>query len=376
MSSLIIITLFILFKYIHSIEVYCEEKIYEENSVLSASQLNSLCELISADPRFVISLPYKKFVDDLLYYRDNKEFFEKVCSHLENSSEDYKYLCTKGFSISVYNNNINTLTIYYKNSDKGGPLYSKLASIILELKRKNNIFDAIKSLILNIQAIDPTTIGSDNSTTTKTEEEINREQNRFSFFLFLLVVVIPLLFLSTVIYFMTRMISQYPEDQNTPTAIHEYFSKIVQIELQLEESKEIKLEKCILCLSRIVPQYKKVAYEMQEINSRESLLPQQVEIPVDDINVRFNCGHVYHGDCLRKRGINFCVMCFDKQEEGTTIFRHNRSSVQKISKKNIIQLILNFDKIYQKEDIEHYNRIFGDELPKMKDKFLKSELKK
>ena len=107
---------------------------------------------------------------------------------------------------------------------------------------------------------------------------------------------------------------------------------------------------------------------MKEMNKEEPLM-NSIEIPIDDMNIRFCCGHVYHNVCLHRSKIEKCLMC-DVKRDNAMITVNNTNSTQKITKKNIINLIMNLALIYDNNDLSYYNEIYRNEISKIKDEIL------
>ena len=67
-------------------------------------------------------------------------------------------------------------------------------------------------------------------------------------------------------------------------------------------------------------------------------------------------------------------MCLSKEENLITVT--NTNSLQIINESHIIHLLTNFNKIYNKDDLSHYSRVYDNELEKAKDKFITKQLEK
>ena len=62
-------------------------------------------------------------------------------------------------------------------------------------------------------------------------------------------------------------------------------------------------------------------------------------------------------------------MC-DVKRDNAMITVNNTNSTQKITKKNIINLIMNLALIYDNNDLSYYNEIYRNEISKIKDEIL------
>ena len=104
--------LFIVIQYVISDgNFYCYRRIFEDSSNITAIEINELCSLISKDDRFILRFPLKQFIDPSLYIRDNKEEFLTQCKSINSE------FCNIGYAISLYNNDISTLSVYSKDYD-------------------------------------------------------------------------------------------------------------------------------------------------------------------------------------------------------------------------------------------------------------------
>lgn len=388
MSSLLFILFFLfIFKVSNNNNVqlndndnyFCEKRIYDQGSNFTASEINELCKIISKDDRFIIQFPKKNFIDEKLYLRDNKESFTFLCSSLNEK------MCDNGYGISVFNNDFNTLCVYSQIFKIKTKIKEEIDELVISIKNKyskdNYAIDIMKFLIKSIKQIDP--IDNPLSISIKNDTSNNNDQ-KISYIhpiLLIIIIIVPLGFVCIVIYSVYKI--SKPETIFAPYMIHDYFKRIKAIHKEIKTSKEkqISIDRCILCLEKIVPHYHKMEYEMKELltdqnshSGKELLLSNKVEIPIDDINIRFVCGHVYHNTCLHRSKIEYCIMCFSKEENLITVV--NTNSLQIINESHIIHLLTNFNKIYNKEDLAHYSRVYDNELEKAKDKYITRKLEK
>ena len=339
---------------------YCYRRIFEDSSNLTALEINELCSLISKDDRFILRFPLKHFIDPSLYIRDNKEEFLTQCTSINSE------LCNFGYGIALYNNDISTLCVYSKELDV--TIDNVLNTIKSDLYKDNTTIDIIKFLIQSIIDINPSSSSHIIEIDNKTDPDNNDKNiSNINPLLLIIIILIPLCFICIVIYSIA-MINR-SETLFPPFVIHDHLTKLMQCYREIDKKKNnsIPIDKCTLCFNKIIPHYHKMTYEMKEM-TKEPLM-SNIEIPIDDMNIRFSCGHVYHNMCLHRSRIEKCLMC-SVSEDNAMITVNNTNSTQRITKKNIIKLIMNLALVYDSSDLSHYNEIYRDEISKIKDEIL------
>ena len=354
--------LFIVIQYVISDgNFYCYRRIFEDSSNLTALEINELCSLISKDDRFILRFPLKQFIDPSLYIRDNKEEFLTQCKSINSE------FCNIGYAISLYNNDISTLSVYSKDYDD--KIDNFINTIKSDLYKDNSTQDIIKFLIQSIIDINPSSSSHTIDIDNKTHPDSNNKNiSNLNPLLLIIIILIPLCFICIVIYSIAML--NRSEILFPPFVIHDHLTKLMQCYREIAKKKinSIQFDKCTLCFNKITPHFHKMTYEMKEMNKEEPLM-NSIEIPIDDMNIRFCCGHVYHNVCLHRSKIEKCLMC-DVKRDNAMITVNNTNSTQKITKKNIINLIMNLALIYDNNDLSYYNEIYRNEISKIKDEIL------
>ena len=358
---------------------FCEKRIYDQGSNFTASEINEICKIISKDDRFIIRFPKKYFIDEKLYLRDNKESFTSLCDSLNEN------MCDNGYGISVFNNDFDTLCVYSQIFEIKEKIKEEINDLITSIQTKyskdNSGIDIMKFLLKSIKENDPIDNPSSITIKNNTLDNSNQKISYINPIVLIIIIIIPLGFVCIVIYSVYKI--NKPETIFAPYMIHDYFTKVKTCYKKIKASKEkqISIDRCILCLEKIVPHYHKMEYEMKDLpldqnsqSGKELLLSNKIEIPIDDMNIRFVCGHVYHNTCLHRSKIEYCIMCLSKEENLITVT--NTNSLQIINESHIIHLLTNFNKIYNKDDLSHYSRVYDNELEKAKDKFITKQLEK
>ena len=351
---------------------YCSNRIFEEDSKLKATELNELCSIISQNDRFIIRFPKIVFLDIKLYKRENKEYFENNCANLSQK------ICDKGFGISLYKRELNTLSIYSKKYEE-----EEFSEIIQYAININKPYESMKYLLENLLAFLDNNDDEKNPIIPKNITVIIDDgASKISILVIFLIVAIPICFICFVVN-STFTLNNYEPLINQPYLIHEYFKKIKSIIKEVEKNKNnsIKTDKCILCFKKIIPHVQRMSFEMKDLsnfsneNSRKTTLlspEDRLEIPIDDMNIRFNCGHVFHNQCLRKIRLEWCILCNDQNKNIISIC--NKNSFQIINLNHLYRLLVNFKRIYTEEELKKYKIVYGNEIEEYKDKILRKNL--
>ena len=351
---------------------YCSNRIYEENSKLKASELNDLCLIISQNDKFIIRFPNFIYLDYNLYKRENEEYFDTYCKNISEK------ICENGFGISIYHRDLKSLSIYSNKYNE-----DELSEIIQYAININKPYESMKYLLQNlIIFLDKNKEEKNPIIPKNTTIIIDEGASKISILVLFLVVAIPICFIAFVIT--TAFNTNYYETlKNQPYQIHDYFMNIKTIIKEIENNKTniIKTNKCMLCFKKIIPYVQRMSFEMKDLsnlsneNSRNTCLlspEERIELPIDNMNIRFYCGHVFHNNCLRKIKLDWCILCNDQNKNLISVV--NKNSFQNISLNQLYRLLVNFSKIFTEEEINKYIICYGNELEKYKDKILRKNL--
>lgn len=365
--------------------VFCSNHIFEKESNMSSNEINNLCKMIINDSRFIIKLDSSEFIDRKLYQRDSREFFISKCKELN--------LCYKGYGISLYHNNIRTLSISLGDLSSKQINQEQLDIIIAKSTRAIAIIDCITIAIREIEKIVP--VQSDDMLPLRNDSLSEREDNQYNGkvnpIVILIIILIPFILIALLISLLFKYNSMDINDIS-PCVIHEYFTtlQVFYKEINANKSKIITMNKCILCFKVISPHLQKVFYEMDEIETEDTQLrnttiikpklkpnempllkKRSLDFSIDNINTRFSCGHVYHNECLLRIKRQQCLMCNDKKEH---IAIANKINQQVIKESNIICLLYNFNQLYSQSELSRYNEVYSNELEEAKDLYAKRKL--
>lgn len=353
-------------------QYYCSNRIYEENSKLRASELNDLCSIITQNDKFIIRFPNFIYLDYNLYKRENEEYF---VTHCINISEK---ICKKGFGISLYHRDLKSLSIYSSKYDE-----EQLSELIEYAININKPYESMKYLLQNLISFlekkndEKTPITPKNITGI-----VDDGASKISILILFFVVAIPICFIAFVVTTAFNL-NYYETIINQPYQIHDYFMNIKSIIKEIEKNKSniIKTNKCVLCFKKIIPYVQRMSFEMKDLsnfsneNSRNTCLlspEDKIELPIDNMNIRFYCGHVFHNNCLRKIRLDWCILCNDQNKNLISVV--NKNSFQNITLNQLYRLLVNFKRIFTEEEINKYIIVYGNELEEFKDKILRKNL--
>ena len=361
---------------------FCEGRIIEHNSSFTSNDINMICSYISSDDHFILRFIDKKFTDFPLYESNNREFFTKYCHSIST------LLCEEGYGISIYNNDIQTLSIHSQ-------FFTDLEQIKTITKEEieiasNNIItpSAIIKLVKRLKQIQ-TNINQTKSFIYGNNYNNTNRQNakQIVLLLFFVIIIIPFIFICSVISSLVRFAYMSKPTIYSPLYIHSHLNKIKELYDTLNNNNDntslpnsntsITTNKCLICFRDIVLQ---MCFEMKDMstNSKPFLqrLEDNVEMNNDTANIQFCCGHVYHSSCLHKKNIKCCLMCQEDNENrgeheimiSSTIA--SKTTKQIIMKRHVIHFIRNFNLLYEQTELEHHAKVYNNELHKLRESFI------
>ena len=365
---------------------FCEGRIIEHNSSFTVNDINMICSYISSDDRFIFRFIDRKFTDFHLYESNNREFFTTHCHSIST------LLCEEGYGISIYNNDIQTLSIHSQSISDLQHIKA-LTSEDVEITNENIItLSAIIRLVKQLQQIQPN-INKTKSHIVYDNNYINIHKsnaNQIALLLFFIIIIIPFIFICNVISSLVGFAYMSKPTIYSPLYIHSHINKIKELYDTLNNNNDntsspnltsntsIITNKCLICFRDLVLQ---MCFEMKDMstNSKPLLkrLDANVEMNNDTAIFQFCCGHVYHSLCLHKKNIKCCLMCQDDNEnrgECDIMINAivNKITKQVIMKRHVIRFIINFNLLYEQKELEHHAKVYNNELHKLKENFLRS----
>ena len=142
---------------------------------------------------------------------------------------------------------------------------------------------------------------------------------------------------------------------------HIKFLENILIQLKHENPQIISIDKCLICLNQII---------ILNNNNNLNINKRQIEMSnfgtpfgndnnnnsfFDKINVRFACGHIFHSECLRKYNLGKCLICINLNDGKCSEVIENKFNTQIIDENKIKNLIINFTKIYNNNDLRNFS---------------------
>ena len=369
---------------------FCEGRIVENQSSFTANDINVICSYISGDDRFILRFIDKKFIDSHLYERDNREFFTKHCRSISTR------LCEEGYGVSIYTNDIQTLSIHSQFVSDFEHIKAMTKEDI-EITNGNIITSsALIRLVQRLQQLAPST-NKENSHTIYDDKDNTGQThaNQLVPLLIFIIVVVPLIFICFVISSLMRIAYMPEPTVYSPAYIHEHLSKIKDLYDTLTQHNNsnsstnstphtsLTTNKCLICFGDIILQISQMCFEMKDLSTNTKPLLTQaddnVEMPIDTANIRFCCGHVYHSSCLHNKNIKCCMMCQDDNEHRNSCdiminTIANKTTKQVIMKRHVIRFILNFNLLYEQNELEHHAKVYKNELHKLRESVIRSSL--
>ena len=370
---------------------YCNNRIYCD-SELTYSQINSICDLINEEDRFVILLTNNiTYLNEEQYSKTSENFFENQCKY--NSIK-----CEYNFAISIYITGGKVLISAGKTAIKKVDENQRMNIInsMIDLLQRGKYYQAISlaiTLLQNSFPLDPNNQNIKNSnnitTTNVTSQNVTSNQtivtpptttttvniNYYSiFFIILLICFVVLL----ILYILKKR-----EEGNRIESCLQIHNHLYGLELLIKEIRKssppiISIHKCVICMKDII--YKDHDHSFQtnendnfnspdnnftnnsfDISPNNSLVTNQNNSKdyIDNLNIRFACQHIYHITCLNSCKINFCLMCANNDTSmditnNARVQIENKHNKQVIHEGHIKNFIQNFNYIYKKGELSDY----------------------
>lgn len=360
---------------------FCEGRIIEHNSSFTVNDINMICSYISSDDRFILRFIDKKFTDFPLYESNNREFFTEHCHSIST------HLCEEGYGISIYNNDIQTLSIYSQSITDLQHIKA-LTNEDVEITNENIItLSAMIRLIQYLKQIQPN-INKTKSHIVYDNNYINIHKsnaNQIALLLFFIIIIIPFIFICNVVSSLVGFAYMSKPTIYSPLYIHSHVNKIKELYDTLNNNNDtsspnsntsITTNKCLICFRVLVFQ---MCFEMKDMstNSKPLLKRLDANVEMNNDTVQFCCGHIYHSLCLHNKNIKCCLMCQDDNEnrgECDIMINAitNKITNQVIMKRHVIRFILNFNLLYEQKELEHHAKVYNNELHKLRESFLLS----
>lgn len=355
---------------------FCNGRIFDPDIKLRTTDLNSICEKITRDDRFLVTVQSNintyNMESDSYYTRDTEEFFLSRCS------QSNTFMCDYGFMISIYT-----------QARKVRITAGRVSKNIVTVDKRDNVIYAIKPLLSNerygeaiVKAID--IMQSYNSyspqsttkqaTTVRVEEPVRRSTSSsggISFFGILLFVICPCFCLCALIYY---CVMKQPDNQEVIYSNEDVHNHLSELELMLREVRRnnpsiISTDTCLICMQKIYSShtFNNRPFEMENINQSTHFHTTQNDmqntlIPPQDPNlVRYGCGHLYHRNCLSRHNLSMCLMCMNSHYESANQTVINTNCFHILDENNIKSFMQHIHLIYGKERLQEYARVYPNE---------------
>jgi len=386
---------------------FCNGYLFDSDYRLSVSDIGLLCNKLSTDSRFFISIQknipfFTGKAEDSLYTRDSEELFFTKCRNLNSQ------ICSYGFIISVYTE-ARKIRISAGNISKNIVNIQLRENIIINIKQylqMERFYEAISRAIELLQSYSNNNYSNDiynqnnynNNYKPTNIKPLPQPQNQkqgnsgWGFFSILLFIICPILCICGALYY---FYSQQKEEQErisikkisySPNQVHNYLNQLENLlnTIKYNSPPYLNIDLCLICMQKINFQYQILNYEVNSNHVEMNVMdPYQnknnyfinnnqnnnlnfsaplISQNTDPNNTRFACGHVYHSNCLGLHGIQYCLMCNDNYNCSLKI--HNTNNTQMVDEYNIKKLMSKIDMIYGKECLQSYGEQYRDEVQK------------
>ena len=383
--------------------LFCDNQIYSYN-FLKESDIQKLCNELNKNKIFSLFLTKidnynnNNFNYDENYFSENCNLFFKTYNKNQNDGI--------GLCIYVLNEESNIANgkirlITGKNLHNYLNDYVKkniLDNLSVGLRDKKYIDTIIRMIdYINMIVYDE----KDHNNNNHNHKEINNESHGF-LFKFFFYFLLPIGIIIGGYYYIKKMnknnnnndnnnnnqneyplLNNYPnyneiknnnliniDDSNIIYKIRNHIFELENLIYQIRKSNPpiLSIDKCLLCFSPIIfnnPQN----IEMTNFNNNSTTNNNNnYNNNIDQNNIRFQCQHVYHNKCLRLHNLNICFMCIGPDNTYKNVIPNNYNT-QIIDERQIKNLIINFNAIYNVELLKEYIKMFPEEFNKLNIEF-------
>ena len=385
--------------------LFCDNQIYSYN-ILKQSDINKLCQELNKNKIFSIFLTkienYNNFNYDENYFSENCNIFFKTYNKNQNNGI--------GLCIYILNEESNTANGKIRLIT-GKDLHDYLTdyikkNILNNLSvglRDKKYFDTLIRMIDYINMIVYDEKEHNNNNHNNHEINDNNNENHGFLFKFFFYFLLPLGIIAGVYYYYIKnmnknnnnnnnnnqndfpLLNNYPnyneinnnnliakniDDSNIIYKIRNHIFELENLIYQIRKSNPpiLSIDKCLLCFSPIIinnsqniemTNFNNIITNNNNFNNNNNIEP---------INIRFQCQHIYHTKCLKLHNLNICFMCIGPDNAYKNVIPNNYNT-QIIDERQIKNLIINFNAIYNVELLKEYIKTFPEEFNKLNIEF-------
>ncbi len=301
-----------LFIFSQSISYTCEDNIFDKDNLISNNRRIELCSSIKEKEyslylRLIPNIKAYETSDykanDYYYNSESEDFFDKICKNKCNNSVLITvYYKARKIRITTGSNQSSKVTHDIKDE-----IISTMGSYLV-----NNDFDnAFRVAVDKVIKVNSSYFNS--FTSSVTDDIFSLFDSAWIIFVIFFIIVILICIFSV------------PKDQEIHN--HICFLNNLLSTIQTNSPRTSNIVKCTLCTK---------------------ILNESV--------VYFSCGHIYHQSCLstsvriQNKIDSYCLMC----DEPTGPITRDPFLNQIVNERNISNILNNFDKLYDKNDLRAY----------------------
>ena len=358
-----------LFISINGIKLYCNDNLYFDSEEIVSNEISKLCVNMTNENFHLF------FIDNITFESNNKTEYLEFSLNLFNNiiknstKNDYGvFIFNKGQKLTLINEE------EIENDDKQKINLNIYIDEILYQIRNDNILIALKLSIfrfnkgkgiLNTEDFYIKTINNNpnkgvNITTDTTYKRYF--DSYLDFFKICFEFVFPIVVIIFCFYFYKRRQNENytPEpainlidNDDIVSSINNLLIKIEDLFKEIENNKNQKIENelCFICMKSIKSFKNKKQYiEMTNIENNEMNLEKKNFDLINDLTT-FSCGHSFHLLCLRSYNIDFCILCYNKDNPNDSNQLLNINAKGYIQEKQLKNFVQNLDLIYDKKDL-------------------------
>ena len=356
----------------------CENRIYCDSNILSFNDLNNLCSTLLTNNRYII------FVSNKLIYPDDNSYTILSENFFKNYCVNTVYGCKNSFGIFIYIQSGKILIVAGQNVKSYVNQQNRLNIIqtMIPYLKNNNYYTGLEVGIKNLEKI----------------LRLNsNESSGISFFWIIIIILGIGLCIYCIFKSSENIINQEIEINNNneinndlnaqlyennnnnymsnninnnSLEIHNHLIKLQNLINIIRQNSPpiIKINQCLICMQQIILNNNtNINYNNKYGNENSNYIEMNNINDInnnnnnDIINCRFACQHIYHNSCLIQHNLNYCIMCYNNNNENCNKIISNNSDFQILNEENIVSFAKNLNLIYNKNDLNIYIQNYSNE---------------
>lgn len=325
---------------------FCNNRIYMDNNLIRLEDINLLCNAMTRDDRFVIlftqSMSYR---DEQSYLINSENFYTQYCISTSKG-------CDNGFAVSIYL--------------KGGKVIitsGRKSKTIVTVNQRTNVINSMIPYLSNGEYYQGLYLGINSLSKYYAANGGGRYDSGTKSssvggavkFLFFLVIICACVFCCYYYYHSQKEEEDKLVYENTEVIPNNNFSNA-------SNANADKIHMHLSFLEEIINQIRLNDPQMKTTDCCLICMQHILNTPgiLESTTTRFGCQHLYHNTCLTRHNLNFCLMC-EEQGDLCRSTQPNNYNTQVLYENNVKNFIKNLFRLYQKQDIIVYTKVYKEE---------------